>query len=293
MVSVAAWRAREQQVAGAAGVSRRPEVPHPEVPHPGASHPGVSHPDARHPDAPRLSLLGEFSLTAGGREVAVPLHGQRIVALLALRGRCVRSRVVGVLWPEVEDVRARACLRTAIWRLNRLVPRMVVVTEDAVGLHPDVTVDVREVVREAHHLVSGAGARPPGEVTGIDVFLGLQVEHRDLLPEWEDTWLVEDRERLRQLRLHALEALAEVLARRGEYGMATEAALAAVRADPLRESAHRALIGVHLAEGNVVEARRAYGECRATLRRELGLGPSARTTSLLQGLLPVLALPGR
>jgi hypothetical protein len=29
----------------------------------------------------------------------------------------------------------------------------------------------------------------------------------------------------------------------------------------LRDSAHRTVIKIHLAEGNVVEARRAYGAC--------------------------------
>ena len=103
----------------------------------------------------------------------------------------------------------------------------------------------------------------------------------ELLPGWYDDWLLLERERVRQLRLHALEAVAGVLADEGAYALAVEAALAAVRADPLRESAHRVLIAVHLREGNRSEAVRSYWTCRDLLARELGVGPSARLDELV------------
>ena len=59
------------------------------------------------------------------------------------------------------------------------------------------------------------------------------------------------------------------------------AALAALRMDDARESAHRALIQVHLAEGNVSEARRAYERCRVVLVRDVGVEPSPATARLL------------
>ena len=88
----------------------------------------------------------------------------------------------------------------------------------------------------------------------------------------------------RQLRLHALEALAARLTAAGRWGEAAGAAGAAVRAEPLRESAHAALIQVHLAEGNQSEAVREFARYRALLRAELGLDPTPRLGHLLQGL---------
>ena len=55
---------------------------------------------------------------------------------------------------------------------------------------------------------------------------------------------------------------------------AVEAALAVVGAEPLRESARRLLIEAHLAEGNVVEACRAYHAYEDLALRELGVQPS-------------------
>jgi len=59
----------------------------------------------------------------------------------------------------------------------------------------------------------------------------------DLLPDWYDDWVLLEAEDWRQLRLHALEALAGRLIALGRWGEAANAAGAAVRAEPLRESA--------------------------------------------------------
>jgi DNA-binding SARP family transcriptional activator len=89
-----------------------------------------------------------------------------------------------------------------------------------------------------------------------------------------------ERERLRQLRLHALEALAVTLAEQRRFASAVEVGLAAVRIEP-RESAHRAVIRVHLAEGNVTQAMRQYRLRHRLFEQELGLEPSAPLTDLL------------
>lgn len=82
--------------------------------------------------------------------------------------------------------------------------------------------------------------------------------------------------------MYALEALALSLAEQGRFAVAVQVGLAAVRIEPLRESAHRAVIRVHLAEGNVTEAVRQYRLCQRLFEQELGLAPS----SLLTGLIP-------
>ena len=98
----------------------------------------------------------------------------------------------------------------------------------------------------------------------------------ELLPDWDDPWVEGERERLRQLRLHMLEAVADRFTATGQFGLAIEVAFRVLQADALRESAHRALIRAHLAEGNIVEARRAYSVCEQLLHRELAYSISRR-----------------
>ncbi|MCD9144229.1 AfsR/SARP family transcriptional regulator [Streptomyces albireticuli] len=233
------------------------------------------------PEPPRLALqlLGGFRLTRDGRDgrdVELPAGAQRLVAVLALRGRLSRSRLAGTLWPETEEHRALARLRTAIWRVNQAAPRLVVSSGAQVALHARADVDVAVLVDHALRVFRGGEADPAAawspEGTGAD-----------LLPDWADEWLTHDRERLRQMRLHVLERMVESLCEGGRFGLAIEIALRVLRADVLRESAHRALVRAHLAEGNVGEAVRAYQACVEILRRELGVGPSRATSELLAG----------
>ena len=53
--------------------------------------------------------------------------------------------------------------------------------------------------------------------------------------------------------------------------------------EELRESAHRLVIRVHLAEGNVGEARRQSERCRRILHKELGIHPSEQLRDLIAG----------
>jgi DNA-binding SARP family transcriptional activator len=96
-----------------------------------------------------------------------------------------------------------------------------------------------------------------------------------------------ERERIRQRMLHALEMLSRRLVSVGRFADAIEAALTAISADPLRESAQRALIEAHAAEANWAEALRAFESYRDLIRRELGVNPSRDLTAFVDRRLPV------
>jgi DNA-binding SARP family transcriptional activator len=88
------------------------------------------------------------------------------------------------------------------------------------------------------------------------------------------------REPLQLRLLHALEELSRVLRRSGRPSAAVEAMHVAVLAEPLRESGQRALIEAHQAAGNWAVARRQYDAYRVTLRREIGVEPSAELAAV-------------
>lgn len=93
--------------------------------------------------------------------------------------------------------------------------------------------------------------------------------------------MVYERERLNQLRLHAMERAARIWVRRRELDIALRLALEAVRTEPLRETANAVLMSVYLAEGNVCDAIHQFEHFDGLLRRELGVAPSPRLTALL------------
>jgi DNA-binding SARP family transcriptional activator len=81
-----------------------------------------------------------------------------------------------------------------------------------------------------------------------------------------------------------LESLCERLVEARRFDPAVQAGLAAVAADPLRESAHRVLIAAYLAEGNPGPALRQFESFRRLLEDEVGLEPSAPMRALALSL---------
>lgn len=225
----------------------------------------------------RLCLLGGFRLDHDGAAQLVPASGQRVVAYVALNTAPVgRGRVAADLWPDSCEERANANLRSALWRMSRCQPGLVEVADGALALAEQVEIDVHEMLDNARRLLHLDSSGP---ATDID-----ERQFTDeLLPDWWEDWVLMERERLRQLSLHAVEALAHELCKAQQYGRAIEAALASVRGEPLRESAHRTLIEIHLAEGNRSEAIRQYQRYRDLLAHELDLEPTAGLTALVHG----------
>jgi DNA-binding SARP family transcriptional activator len=219
-----------------------------------------------------LRLLDGFDAEVDGRSVPLPLGAQRVVAFVALHERPLqRLFVAGSLWLDSPEARAAANLRSALWRIQRVTPSLLDVDSRTLRLGAVVSVDLREAERLAREELGGGGS----ELTRLGV---------DLLPDWYEDWVLLERERFRQLRLRALEAACRRLTEEGRLDEALEAGLMAMSAEPLRESAHRTLMRLHLAAGNAVEARRQYELCRHLLRSQLGLEPSEETRGLVPGL---------
>jgi DNA-binding SARP family transcriptional activator len=222
-----------------------------------------------------LRLLDGFQLThRDGTDVALPATGERVLAFLALAEQPVRRcMVAGSLWPDSSETRSSGSLRSALWRISSSAGSAVEVSGTRLSLSSSITVDVHGLVEAARQVrVGRLRADPTSLVRRFEA---------ELLPDWYDDWVVLTRERWRQIRLHALESLAEVLCRAGDCSTAAEAGLAAVRADPLRETAHRALIQTYLCEGNRSEALRQYRSYETIMRDELGLEPSATLATLV------------
>ncbi|WP_127131035.1 BTAD domain-containing putative transcriptional regulator [Georgenia sp. SYP-B2076] len=223
-----------------------------------------------------LRLFEGWQLRSDGTAVVVAYRERRLLSLLALQGERPRAHLAGLLWPDSDESRAHGNLRAAVWRVQHLLVGVLEESQGMMRLAPDVRVDVHELRDLAHRLASAALP---------DVEHALHVLHRGtLLPGWYDDWVLEEREQLHQLRLRALETLADRLLASGDVDGALQAAMGAVTIEPLRESAHRALIRVHLMDGNHVEAVRVYRAFRLRLSTELGISVSPQIVELVRPL---------
>lgn len=228
-----------------------------------------------------LHLLGCFTLRVDGAQLGLPRTGQRLLVRLALSdGVESRSVLAGTLWPEHTESRAQANLRGTVWRLPAPVHEHLVVGTGTVAFDAGWDVDLHAAGRPG----------PSSAADGHALLPDAGLLRHDLLPDWDEHWLLVERERHRQLRLHTLEDLARHHLQTGRPLEATDCALVAVAADPLRESAQALLLRSHLAAGNRAMALIVYEQFRALLAAELGVEPSAELTAVIRD---VASRPGR
>ncbi|MFC0107644.1 AfsR/SARP family transcriptional regulator [Kibdelosporangium aridum] len=226
---------------------------------------------------PRIRLLGGFRLDCDSRPVHVVPGVRRLLALLALQQTSIeRAAAAATLWPDTTARRAAACLRSTLWRLVKSSEPLVVSSEDALALDARVEVDFRRA-RELAAVVTAPGCHP--DETAVTLL------QADLLPGWDHDWVHAEQDWWRQARLRALEALSHRFRSSGDRHRAYLAAMSVVRTDPLRESAHRTLVELHIADGNPAAAVRQYASYRTRLRDELGLSPSPQIHDLVKSLL--------
>jgi DNA-binding SARP family transcriptional activator len=226
--------------------------------------------------APVLHLFGGPFVTVGGRRVTVPQGSKRLLVFVALhRGQVERAHAAGTLWPVGSEIRAAGNLRSALWRLSRAELPLLTADKCYLALDGNVRVDADLLGEWAARVIRGCATE--ADLT----FQPRGAAALDLLPGWYEDWALVERERLRQRMLHALEALSRQLICAGRLSEGVEAAVTAVAADPLRESAQRALIEAHLAEGNWSEGRRQFEAYRETLRQELDIEPDEQLAALV------------
>jgi DNA-binding SARP family transcriptional activator len=232
-----------------------------------------------------IQLLGGFSVRSGGRSLQLPATASRLVALLAIRDRPLdRAFVASVLCPDVMEATAKARLRTTVWRLGQRAPGLITAAASEIGLTAAATADIRDVRALLIPLLYGEyaisnGLRPTA--TGaLELSRKLALE---LLPDWDDPWVVTERLRQRQLGLHGLEHLAAVFLQAGAVEEALALARTATELDPLRESAQYMFIRALQASGDRLGAVVAYARFCDALAREWALDPSPGLSTLALG----------
>jgi hypothetical protein len=107
-----------------------------------------------------------------------------------------------------------AICEAALARLGCTARTGLAASKLELGLAEGVTVDLRRAQALARRLVDPAVPPDPSEL-GMTAVAALSA---DLLPDWYDDWVLVEAEDWRQLRMHALEALAGHLTAAGRLG---------------------------------------------------------------------------
>ena len=236
---------------------------------------------AQEPDATsaavrlRLSLLGRVAAHAGEREIDIANRKCRaLLGYLALSDAAdeTRERVIGVLWSENEEERARASLRQALYEvrtaleaagLDHLSATKVALTLDRRRLD----VDVWSVLAEAKE-----GRAHPLLLETERLTDSLLAEFETIDPAFRE-WLLAKRQTLHdRLVRHLEQALRDDRADAAKPDIAR----ALINLDPTHEEAGRFLMRLRADAGDIAGALAIYRRVWDLLAREFDVSPQGQ-----------------
>ena len=186
-----------------------------------------------------------------------------VLAYLALEGQAPRATLIQLLWPDATRDAGRNHFRQRLHRLRKSVGVELVEGSEMLSLARAIAVDARDLAPAA-----AAGELLPG------------LDYSDC-PQF-DTWLAQQRARLRRAHLDALAAQTAQLETEGRYAEAIALAEQLAALSPFEEHAHRRLMHLHYLNGDRSGAIAAFERCERLIRDEFGTRPGAETLALLK-----------
>lgn len=236
-----------------------------------------------------IRTLGRTSVAVDGDELTGEAAWPRSLALLVYLAREPgpdrRDDVLGVLWPDREEKRARHALNQLLYTLRKASPQLDLESlKDRIDFATEVWLDVDEFERRLE----------AGDLEGaLELYEGPFLS--DLIVDVAEFEHWADRQRAllaRKFRKAALELMGRAK-EAGDYGRALAHARRLVRVDPLDDEAQHALIECLYLSGDRTGALRQYEEYRALLARELEVEPLEATVKLVERIRGEAGAPGR
>jgi DNA-binding SARP family transcriptional activator len=249
-----------------------------------------------------IRVFGSLRLQDRETGIVRPLNGKvrDLFSYLLVARDVVHSReqLAGIFWGDRDGEKARHCLNTTLWRLNRLLAATGTSNHLRIGAYnigfnvaSDCWIDVVEFETRCNWAEATGNTSPQQQA--LLYSQAVTFYDGDLLTDCYEDWCVIERERLRCLYARALKWLISYHLSRKEYAPAIEYARRALACDPLYEEVHRQLMQIYLALGQPTDALRQYRACEEIVRRELAQEPMPETQAFLGqilGLAPNLAV---
>jgi DNA-binding SARP family transcriptional activator len=189
------------------------------------------------------------------------------------------------LWPDVDEARGRASLRTAASQIRRTLRTDCVARRLGGLVLTNAWVDVtafRDLAVEARvSRRSGDHSRVVGLTREAEaLYLGDFEAH-----DGGSSWAVEAREALAAMRRSMLTDAAESAVELSWMRDGIDLAELAIAADPYSERGYRSLMRALAGLGETDRALRVFGDLRTVLADELGVAPSRQTSALQMSIL--------
>ncbi len=228
------------------------------------------------PEALECYFFGSARLVLNDRELK--LSFKKVLALmayLALEGSTSRSKLVDLLWSDLNEDSARRNLRRELHRMKTKTPQLGGRCESAGD-----DLRLREPFSSDAQTFLDAVARDDPE-TALGLYKGVLLEGLELAgASGFHEWLEVKREFFERQHKKAMLDLAERLETRGEWRRALELHLKLLEQDELQERQHREIMRLHYLLGEREAALEQFERFKVMLNTELRLEPLPETLEL-------------
>jgi DNA-binding SARP family transcriptional activator len=227
----------------------------------------------------RIKLLGTIAIEKDGRSSRI-MNSDRGIALAAYLiyagDMQSREQVADLLWKSTSTRQSLTRLRELLVRVRKWLPQVQATRKTLVFQPTEGDFIDLLAFREG---LAAENADQLNETLRLYVGDFLENFYLENAPYYNE-WLVVARERLRLQAIAAYRRLCQTHAEANEWAKGVDATRRWLALEPLDEEAHRWLIQMLAANGQITAAFQAYEKCCQILEEELGVEPEEATTEL-------------
>lgn len=221
-----------------------------------------------------INLLGTPCTTTDQTEILFKYQkAEAVFYYIAYYKSVQRTKIMNLFWPEMDETNGRKNLRNALYAIRQAFGTEVIsnVGQRQVSIHEAITLNMDW---DSENVLND------GIIQSSQVFLdGFYIKEA---PDFE-TWVETERERLRELRVQALE---ERMAQDLESGQDPEhACKQLLMLEPYHEEAVRILMSHYAELGQIGKGMEVYSHLERVLDDELALKPEPKTTALFNEIV--------
>ncbi len=231
--------------------------------------------------APRILLNGQAIQTNTRKAIALAAY----LAVTAVPH--TRETLATLLWPDSDRQRGRAALRTTLSVLKKAIDtEWLRVDGNIISLADGFACDALQFQEK----ITNSQTLPPPEQLKLleeaialyqaDFLAGFTLNDSLLFDEWQFS----QTETYRQTLEKALQTAVSLYEQQAQLDKAISAARRWLKLDPLEETVHQQLMRLYAASGQKSAALRQYDALQTVLHEELGVAPTAVSTTLYQAI---------
>lgn len=238
-----------------------------------------------------VRLLGTPKVVMGGDNILFPFKkAEGLFYYLLIKREATREELVNLLWPDLEEEKARKNLRNALYKLKKAFNLDILISpkKSIVMINSEILISI-----DIDNLIGSNKEESYKSTQLLNLYSGEFLQGFSLKDaEYFEEWLSETREHFKEIYIKKLyEALIDL--EKSNNSEIKEAYLKKIIIlEPYDEIAYRMLINHYIKGGLFNRAIDTFNRLKEVLDKELGISPDGETMALFERIVKLKKING-